>query len=76
MRPQIRETNNHPFIDPWAHRHKMRSRIAKADPKLGQDGWYVWIWDRDGVGWVYAGGDESTQKLLNEEPSYGNGVGR
>ena len=60
----IEPITEHDFVDPWAHTHKMRSRVCQA--RQGPPGgWYVWLWDTNGAGWVYAGTDpEHAQRLL------------
>jgi hypothetical protein len=65
MRPRIKATTDHPLTDPWAGvRHQMQSRVARGP----QDGFYVFLWGREQVGWVYAGEAENAQRLLDMEP--------
>lgn len=60
----IKATTEHPFHDPWMHKIRMRSRVGRG----AEPGYFIYIWDRDGVGWVKAKDDAEAQALLNQEP--------
>jgi hypothetical protein len=58
----IKATTDHPFTDPVKTR--MKTRVGRGP----SPGWYIFVWERDGVGWRWAKTDAEAQELLNLEP--------
>ena len=60
----IAPTAHHTFHDPWLHQHGMKTRVGRGPTP----GWYVFVWEKDGVGWAWAKTDAEAQELLNRKP--------